>query len=309
MLGGTVISQPEPLIGINIDPGTDDPNDAFERAAIADTHGIDLALIQDHPYIDRFFDTWMLLAMIAARTDRVHLGTNVSPLPLRPPAMLAKAASSVDVLSGGRVELGIGAGGFPQGIAAFGGTMPPTSQIVPAFDEALRVIRGLWESEHGFNFSGDHYNFKGTRFGPTPAHPIRIWVGAAKPRMFRLTGRLADGVLVSNAYVPESQLAEVNQYIDDGATRAGRTPDQIRRGYNLMGAIDLPGSPNKPADLRPSTPLLDIDGWVEHLVHLYRDCRMDTFIFWPLGERQREQLETFAIEVAPAVRTALMDAQ
>jgi alkanesulfonate monooxygenase SsuD/methylene tetrahydromethanopterin reductase-like flavin-dependent oxidoreductase (luciferase family) len=300
-----VISRPEPLFGINIDPGTTDPNDAFARAAIADNHGIDLALIQDHPYIDRFFDTWMLLAMIAARTEHVHLGTNVSPLPLRPPAMLAKAAATIDVLSGGRVELGIGAGGFPQGIAAFGGTTPPTSEIVPAFDEALRVIRDLWESEHGFNFSGDHYAFKGTRFGPKPAHPIRIWVGAAKPRMFRLTGRLADGVLVSNAYVPETQLAEVNQQIDNGAARAGRTPDQIRRGYNLMGAIDLPGSPNKQADLRPGTPLLDVDGWVEHLIHLYRDCRIDTLIFWPFGERHLEQTEVFASEVVPAVKKAL----
>ncbi len=299
------MNQPEPLFGINIDPGTADPSDAFRRAEIADREGIDLALIQDHPYIDRFFDTWMLLAMIAARTERVHVGTNVSPLALRPPAMLAKAAASVDVLSGGRLELGIGTGGFAQGIASFGGELPGKTDIVPAFDEAVRVIRGLWESQGGFRFEGDYFTLKGTRFGPNPVHPIRIWIGATKPRMLRLTGRLADGVSVSNAYVPESDLPEVHRQIDAGAKRSGRRPDEIRRMYNLMGVVDLAGSPNSTEELRPNTPLLDADGWVEHLVHLCRDLRMDTLNFWPLGEKQIEQIEVFAGEIVPAVRRVM----
>lgn len=297
--------KPEPLFGINIDPGTSDPGDAFIRAEIADRHAIDLALIQDHPYIDRFFDTWVLLALVAARTERVHVGTNVSPLALRPPAMLAKAASTLDVLSNGRVELGIGTGGFAQGIASFGGALPEKPDIVPAFDEAVRVIRGLWQSDGGFKFEGRYHSLKGTRFGPRPAHPIRIWVGATKPRMLRLTGRLADGVSVSNAYVPESALADVHKHVDRGAEQVGRRPEEIRRLYNLMGIIDLPGSPNTADNLRPNTPLMTADGWVEHLTHLYRNLRMDTFVFWPLGEQQIDQLELFAAEVVPAVRREL----
>ncbi len=160
------MERPQPLFGVNIDPGTADPDDAFARAELADREGIDLALIQDHPYIDRFFDTWMLLATVAARTERVHVGTNVSPLALRPPTMIAKAAASLDVLSGGRVELGIGTGGFAQGIASFGGKLPEKADIVPAFDEAVRIIRGLWQSENGFRFEGSYYNLRGTRFGP-----------------------------------------------------------------------------------------------------------------------------------------------
>lgn len=299
------MKQPEPLFGINIDPGSVDPDDAFRRAEVADRSGIDLALIQDHPYIDRFFDTWMLLAMLAARTERVHLGTNVSSVALRPPAMLAKAAATVDVLSGGRLELGLGTGGFAQGIAAFGGKLRDAPDIVPAFDEALRIIRGLWKSEGGFRFEGRYYTLKGTRFGPRPAHPIRIWVGAIKPRMLRLTGRLADGVSVSNAYVPESDLPDVQRQIDAGAEQAGRKPEEIRRLYNLMGIIDLPGSPNEKEALRPNTPLLDADGWAEHLVRLYHDLRIDTLNFWPLGEKQLEQIEVFAGEVVPAVRKEL----
>jgi alkanesulfonate monooxygenase SsuD/methylene tetrahydromethanopterin reductase-like flavin-dependent oxidoreductase (luciferase family) len=299
------VAQPYPLFGINIDPGTADPVEAFKRAEIADRQNIDLAMIQDHPYIDRFFDTWMLLATLTARTERVHIGTNVSPVALRPPAMLAKAAASLDVLSGGRVELGIGTGGFAQGIASFGGELPASPEIVPAFEEAVQIIRGLWQSEGGFRFEGRYYSLKGTRFGPTPAHPIRIWVGATKPRMFRLTGRLADGVSVSNAYVTESALGHMHRNIDAGAAQAGRKPEEIRRLYNLMGIIDLPGHSNTAEQLRPNTPLLDADGWVEYLVKLYRDQRMDTFVFWPLGEQQIEQLEIFATEVVPAVHREL----
>jgi hypothetical protein len=176
---------------------------------------------------------------------------------------------------------------------------------VDDFAEAIQLIRGLWQGERSFRFEGRHYQLKGTRFGPKPAHTIRIWVGATRPRMLRLTGRLADGVLVSNSYVPAERLPEINRLIDEGASRAARSPEAIRRGYNLMGALDLPGRPNRQEDLRPGTPLLPVDGWVEHLVDLYRRQRMDTFIFWPLGERQLDQLDIFAREVAPAVRQEL----
>ncbi|HET7038113.1 MAG TPA: LLM class flavin-dependent oxidoreductase [Thermomicrobiaceae bacterium] len=299
------MTQPAPLLGINIDPAIERQEESFQRAAIADRAGLDLATCQDHPYIPHFFDTWTLLAMLAARTERLHLGSNVSPLPLRPPAMLAKAAASLDVLAGGRIELGIGAGGYEAAIAAFGGRRPPLSELVEDFAEAIELIRGLWRAERSFSFSGEHYQLTGTRFGPAPAHPMRIWVGATKPRMLRLTGRLADGVFVSNGYVPQERLAWANGLIDQGAAQAGRPPEAIRRGYNLMGAIDLPGHPNSQADLRPGTPLLPVDGWVAHLVDLYQAHRMDTFIFWPLGERQLEQIEVFAAQVAPQVRLTL----
>jgi alkanesulfonate monooxygenase SsuD/methylene tetrahydromethanopterin reductase-like flavin-dependent oxidoreductase (luciferase family) len=297
--------RPNVQLGLNIDPGVADPNDAVRRAEIADRSGIDLIAIQDHPYIAHFFDTWTLLTMLAAHTERVRLGTNVSPLALRPPVMLAKMAASLDVLSGGRVELGIGTGGFRQAIEAFGGRLPPQSEIVPAFAEAVRLIRGLWSSEHGFSFEGRYYQLKGTRFGPKPAHPIPIWVGATKPRMLRLAGRLADGVLITNSYVPEAALDELNQQIDEGAAQTGRAPSEIRRGYNLMGAIDLPGHPNRAEDLRPGTPLLSADGWAEWIIQLYRERRMDTFYFWPLGDRQIAQLEVFAAEVSQAVHAEL----
>ena len=97
--------------------------------------GLDCIGVQDHPYQRRFVDTWTLLAMIAATTSRVGVFPDVANLPLRPPAVLAKAAASLDVLSGGRVELGLGAGGFWDAIQAYGG--PRRSP-----GEALECSRG-----------------------------------------------------------------------------------------------------------------------------------------------------------------------
>src|SRR5947199_6320082 len=93
----------------------------LQQAAIADELGFDIAGVQDHPYQRRFYDTWTLLTAIAMRTERITVFPDVANLPLRPPAVLAKAAATLDLLSGGRVELGLGAGGFWEAIKAYGG--------------------------------------------------------------------------------------------------------------------------------------------------------------------------------------------
>ncbi|MFN8531578.1 MAG: LLM class flavin-dependent oxidoreductase, partial [Anaerolineae bacterium] len=83
------------LFGANIDPSTDELQESFRRAATAEANGLDLLTVQDHPYQKRFLDTWTLITYLAARTTRIHIGTNVANLPLRPPAVLAKAAATL----------------------------------------------------------------------------------------------------------------------------------------------------------------------------------------------------------------------
>src|SRR5258707_15543537 len=100
-------------------PNSDDPLLATAKAV--DRLGLDLIGVQDHPYQRRYVDTWTLLSMVAASTERVRVFPDVASLPLRPPAVLAKAAASLDVLSGGRSELGLGAGAFWDAIEAYGG--------------------------------------------------------------------------------------------------------------------------------------------------------------------------------------------
>ena len=114
-------ARPKPLFGINVDPGAGARHLALDLAVLAHQSGLDFIGIQDHPYNGAFLDTWTLLAVLGARTSRVRLLTNVADLPLRPPAMLAKAAATLDILTEGRVELGLGAGAFWDAIASYGG--------------------------------------------------------------------------------------------------------------------------------------------------------------------------------------------
>jgi len=100
--------------------------------------------------------TWTLLSMVAATTSRVGLFPDVANLPLRPPAVLAKAAASLDVLSGGRFELGLGAGGFWDAIEAFGGPRRSPSESYAALAEVIEVIRKVWSGERNLRFEGEH---------------------------------------------------------------------------------------------------------------------------------------------------------
>jgi alkanesulfonate monooxygenase SsuD/methylene tetrahydromethanopterin reductase-like flavin-dependent oxidoreductase (luciferase family) len=187
----------EPRYGVFLTPDAEQSERTLQRAIAADHLGLDLIGIQDHPYQRRFLDTFSLLAFIAATTERIRLTPDVANLPLRPPAVLAKAAASIDLLSGGRFELGLGAGGFLDTIAAMGGPRRTPKQSVDALEEAIAVIRLMWSGERAVSFDGEHYQLKGLKPGPPPAHPIGIWLGAYGPRMVRLTGRLADGWLPS----------------------------------------------------------------------------------------------------------------
>ena len=128
--------------------------------------GLDYVAVQDHPYQRRFVDTWTLLSMIAAVTSRIGLFPDVANLPLRLPAVLAKAAASIDVLSGGRFELGLGAGGFWDAIEAYGGPRRTPGDALAALEEAIEVIRKVWSGERNLRFEGQHYQLRGAQSGP-----------------------------------------------------------------------------------------------------------------------------------------------
>ena len=188
--------------GVFLTPTAADPARVVDLAVTAEGAGIDLVTVQDHPYQPAFLDAWTLLSVIAGRTQRVTLSGNVLNLPLRHPAMLARSAASLDLLTGGRVTMGLGAGFFWDGIAAMGGP----------------------------------------RRTPAPAHQIPIWVGALKPRMLRLIGRQADGWWASlTMLADETGLATSGAIIDEAARAAGRDPSSIARVVNVAGADAHPG--------------------------------------------------------------------
>ena len=251
--------------------------------------GLDYVAVQDHPYQRRFVDTWTLLSMIAAVTSQIGLFPDVANLPLRLPAVLAKAAASIDVLSGGRFELGLGAGGFWDAIEAYGGPRRTPGDALAALEEAIEVIRKVWSGERNLRFEGQHYQLRGAQSGPVPTHPIGIWLGVTGPHALKLAGKVADG------WVPSfrgdlTKIAEMTKRLDDAAAEAGRDPASIRRILNVNGVI-TDGASNG---------MLQgpVNQWAEELTNLAVIYNFDTFIFWGEGEGQ---LQRFAEEVVPAV--------
>ena len=268
--------------GAFITPSAEQVDRVVELAVAAEQAGLDLVSFQDHPYLAKFLDTWTLLAFVAARTSRVRIAPDVLNLPLRPPAVVARAAASLDLLSGGRVELGLGAGSRWDAIEAMGGRRLSPGQSVDALEEAIDVIRALWDAGQPgeARVEGSHYRLSGAERGPAAPHRIGIWLGAYKPRMLALTGRKADGWLPSMPYLGDGDLARGNASIDDAATGAGRDPREIRRLLNIVPGAAEP----------------------EALTRLALEDGVGTFIL--IGD-EAAAIERFGAEVAPAVRAAV----
>jgi alkanesulfonate monooxygenase SsuD/methylene tetrahydromethanopterin reductase-like flavin-dependent oxidoreductase (luciferase family) len=294
-----------PLFGLNIDPTTRDLDLIQRLTSLADEAGLDFVSIQDHPYIPHFLETWTLLTVLGARTQRVRLLPNVLCLPLRQPAVLAKSAATLDLLTGGRVELGLGTGAFWDGIAGYGGPVRTAGAAVDALAEALGVIRAIWASggTGSVTLPGEHYALHDARPGPAPAHDIGIWLGAIGPRMQRLTGAMADGWIVSTGYVPPERVLSMQDTIDAAAREAGRDPATIRRAYNVSAVITA-GDVDT-SRVRPGTVVGSADDVAREIARFAKDLRMDTFLFRPGAGDVEQQAERFATQVVPRVRNLL----
>ena len=277
--------------GVFPEPLADPPERVERLVRTAERSGLDLIGIQDHPYQRRFYDTWTLIAYLAARTQRVRFFPDVANLPLRPPAMLAKAAASLDVLTRGRVEIGLGAGAFWEAIEAMGGPRRSPGEAVRSVEEAIEVMRLVWSEERSLRFEGEIYELAGMRPGPKPAHRIGIWLGVGGPRMLKLTGMLADGWVPSIVWAPPERLPELHERIDEAALEAGRRPEDMKLLYNVSGRI----GPEGEGLLEGS-----VSKWTAQLSRFALEHRMDTFIFWPTEDHER-QVETYGLEVVPAV--------
>jgi alkanesulfonate monooxygenase SsuD/methylene tetrahydromethanopterin reductase-like flavin-dependent oxidoreductase (luciferase family) len=186
--------------GTFITPSALDPERTVALALATERAGFEFVTFQDHPYQPRFLDTWTLMSWVGARTSRIRISANVHNLLLRPPAVLARAAASLDLLTGGRVVLGLGAGGFPQAAEAMGAPSRTPAESGDALAEAIAVIRELLDTDAagGVFLDHEHFPIRGAKRGPAPAQrPIPIWLGVLRPKGLRLVGRAADGWLPS----------------------------------------------------------------------------------------------------------------
>ncbi len=290
--------------GIQLAPDIDQIDHLRDLAKTADREGLDLLGVQDHPYAAGQLDAFAFMTSVLSETERLHVFPDVACLPLRGPAMLAKIAASLDGLSGGRFDLGLGAGAFWPAIAAMGGPRRTLPEALQALEESIEIIRTMWQQPRGARVHGEFYSVNGVRNGPPPSRPIGIWVGSVGPRAHALTGRLADGWAAPIPhYLPYEEWRAVQDLISNAAIDAGRDPAAISRLAQLVGVI-TDGSAQS-VELQGETPIrATASQWARILADLATDTGFDTFIYWP-EQADRTQLLRWAREVIPATRELL----
>ena len=275
---------PRPMFGISVTPNAADYDRILDEVLAADRAGLHVVGIQDHPYQRRYLDTYALIADLLARTTSLHFFADVTSLPMRPAPMIAKAAASMDVMSGGRFEVGLGAGGFWEAVGGMGGTVREKGERLPALEEAVDVIRQALDvgPERGVVRSEGPYYPVRYPPGPPTEHRVEIWIGADSPGALRLIGRQADGWVPGGGISNAANFPAQNALIDDAAEAAGRDPRQIRRIANVWGMG-----------------LGDRSQAIDTLSSLIADNGMDGIVYWT--DEGAADVERFAKEIVPAL--------
>jgi alkanesulfonate monooxygenase SsuD/methylene tetrahydromethanopterin reductase-like flavin-dependent oxidoreductase (luciferase family) len=202
-------------------------------ASACEEHGVEALFRSDH-YISWYdesrhvLDAWATIAGLAARTTKLQLGTLVSPVTFRPPAVLARSAATADEISGGRVTLGMGAGWQEREHEAYGFEFGTARERVARFGEQLEIVHGLLREDR-VNFEGTYYKLTDAPGFRRPDLPILVG-GSAKPGTARPAIRFADEY--NALFGTLDQLRERRQLLNEACERAGRDPATLR--YSLM---------------------------------------------------------------------------
>ena len=283
------------LFGVNVSPSAAPGADPVGDAAHAEELGFDFVSTSDHPCgTEPTHEVWTMLTWIAARTSRIGIATRVLGVPYRPPAVVAKMAATLDLLSGGRLVLGLGGGYSDDEFAAFGLGVPTPREKVEGLEDAIRIARGLW-SERDFTFGGRRYRTERANIEPKPERHIPIWLGTYGPRALELTGRLADGWIPSYGFAPPDQATAMRDRVLAAAHDAGRDADALRLVYNVE--VRVGGGGEKRPDIVAGSPQ-EVAAVLADLVRL----GFTSFNFMPQGPDVHTQRELLATEVIPALR-------
>lgn len=265
-----------------------------ERWAWFDELGFDSLWLTDHfvrtaqpdsPY----FEAWTLLSALAMVTTRPRIGVLVSSNTFRHPALLAKQAVTLDHISGGRLELGIGAGWYVPEHEMFGIDFPPTRELVDRYEEALELIDRYLRNDTT-TFEGAWYSLKDAPNRPPPVQLPRIpfVLGAHQPRMIRLAARYAD---TWNSRGTVAEIRERNAMLDGACVEQGRDPAEVRR--SLLYVI---------AHMSEEDPWASVDAFTD-FVGRFSEAGIQEFIFQPPEPHRYPLLERIAAEVIPTLRT------
>jgi alkanesulfonate monooxygenase SsuD/methylene tetrahydromethanopterin reductase-like flavin-dependent oxidoreductase (luciferase family) len=266
-------------------------SDIADDAREAERLGFELVTAMDHlPGSHPSLETWTALTWAAAATERIKVSPNVLGLPYRNPGVTAKMAATLQQLSGGRLILGLGAGGSNAEFGAFGLPVRSPKEKIDAFEEGIEIIRGLWTGKPQ-TFEGKHYQLKEAQIAPPPESPIPFWLGTYGPRALAITGRLADGWLPSYRYAMPDAYPGMRDRVRRAAESAGRDPDAIEYAYNVGVRVD------EKAEAREGMIAGSPDKVIEGLSAL-GEMGATFLILWAAGD-QSEQRERLAAEVMP----------
>ena len=286
--------------GLGLETGVGEVGALLRHATQADSGGLDLLTLSDHPYFADRLDAYAALGVVLGRTTTVAGAVNVTNTPSRPAPMLARTVSALSALSGGRVVLGIGAGGLWDDMAKLGVGRRSPAQAVRAMEETITVVRSLCGGGDPVTFDGEFYQVAGLVPAAVPSPPI--WTGSLGPKSLEVTGRLADGWIPGYAADwRSSRVASSRPVIDAAAVAAGRDPAQVATIYNLPGRIT---ATPLPATRDDSGRWIggSVAQWTEELTSAVLDHGAGGFVFFP---DEDAAIGRWALEVVPAVRSAL----
>lgn len=262
------------------------------QGEIAEELGFDIVAVPDHIDWPNRVEQWTILAAVAARTSRIQLLPAVSALVIRPPAVLAKAAWSLELIAPGRLILGVGTSA--PSIQSIGERAWTGREAVDRLREGIELIRLLWDGQPKVNYSGTYYTLNEATPPPPHQRRIDIWIGANRPSMRRLIAQSADGWFPGyNLFAPDDLRAAVG-HLDQEILAAGRRLTDVRRVYNAISRKLQP----KSEGFLVGPP----EQWVEELSTVVLEHGFDTILY---GDRDAtvEQLHLFAEQVMPAVKT------
>ncbi|MEV5568970.1 LLM class flavin-dependent oxidoreductase [Spirillospora sp. NPDC052269] len=293
-------SRHELVFGLGLSSAVRTTSAMLEQAVRADRDGLDMVSVSDHPYYADRLDAYATVGVLLGRTERVSAFANVTSLPVRPAPLLARTITSLSELSGGRVILGLGAGGLWDEAARMGVDRLTPGQAVRAFEEAFQVVRALSGGGGQVTFEGEFYQVTDLEAAAAPTPPI--WTGSNGPRSLAVTGRHADGWIPGHA---ADWLSERYQWsrplIDEAAPAVGRDPSDVKTIYNLPGRITA----------QPLAETRDAEGrwvggsvgqWTEELTGAVLEHGASGFTYFG------READAWAREVVPAVREAVASA-
>ncbi|WP_261566235.1 LLM class flavin-dependent oxidoreductase [Frankia gtarii] len=304
-------ARPRVVFGTGLSTALTATAERQRHAEAADHGGLDFVTLSDHPYHADRIDAYAAVGVLLGRTSRVGAYVSVTNLPTRPAPQLARALTSLSELTGGRIALGIGAGGLWDEITRFGVRRLSPPEAVRALEEAILVIRALSGGGDPVEFDGEFYQVKGLVPAPVPTPPI--WTGSVGAKSLAVTGRVADGWIPGLGVVPghaadwrSDRVAWSRPVIDEAALAAGRQPGDIATIYNVTGRItDEPLAVTREENGRWLGG--SVSQWVDELVTAVLDFGASGFIHHRVDDPTPADLTVgrWIHEVVPAVRAAI----